>query len=237
MSYTVEDIKILRAKTSAGMALCKEALEASGGDMNKAVEYINGKSDAVSRLRDLTGAKIGLCKLALNDANNDFEKAVELVKERGWDNPVGDDADVKYEGIIDSYVHGIDKKLVATVEVICKTDFVAKNDGFRKFVHEIALQIAAMRPEYISSNEISQEKLQEMKDLFSRELKEEGKPENMIEKIVEGKISKYLEEKCLLNQKWFKDESKTIQNLLDDIIQTSGEPIVIRRMSLWELGK
>ena len=76
-----------------------------------------------------------------------------------------------------------------------------------------------------------------MKELFARELKEEGKPENMIEKISEGKLAKYLEEKCLLNQRWFKDESKTIQNLLDDVIQTSGEPIVIRRMSLWELGK
>lgn len=237
MSYTVEDIKILRAKTSAGMSLCKEALEASNGDMNKAIEYINGKSDAVSRLRDLTGAKIGLCKLALNDTNNDFEKAVELIKERGWDNPVVENEDVKYEGIIDSYVHGIDKKLVASVEVICKTDFVAKNDAFRKFVHEVVLQIAAMKPEYISSNEISQDKLQEMRDLYARELREEGKPENMIEKIVDGKISKYLEEKCLLNQKWFKDDSKTIQNLLDDIIQTSGEPILIRRMLVWELGK
>src|SRR6185369_15354671 len=121
MSYTIEDIKTLRAKTSAGMSLCKKALEASKGDMVKAVEYINSRSDVVSRLRNLTGCKIGLCKLALEDANNDFEKAVEIINERGWNDPVGNDTSEKAEGIIDTYVHGQDKRLVSIVEVNCKT--------------------------------------------------------------------------------------------------------------------
>ncbi|KKR06358.1 MAG: Elongation factor Ts [candidate division WS6 bacterium GW2011_GWF2_39_15] len=237
MAYTLDDIKMLRAKTSAGMALCKEALESSKGDMEKAVAYINSKSDVVSRLRNLTGAKIGLCKLALEDAGNDFEKAVEIINERGWNDPVGNDTSEKTEGIIDAYVHGIDKRLVSVVEVTCKTDFVARNDGFKAFVHEIALQVAAMKPAYISKEAIPQEKIDELKVLFERELKEEGKPENMLGKIVEGKFSKYYSENCLLEQKWFKDESKTIKSLLDEHIQKLGEPLAIRRIMIWELGK
>ena len=106
---TVDDIKTLRAKTSAGMVLCKEALVKSDGDMKKAVEYINERSDVIGRLHSLTGAKIGLCKLAYEDAEKDFEKAVELIKERGWDDPVAGDTDGKAEGVIDAYVHGTDR--------------------------------------------------------------------------------------------------------------------------------
>ena len=237
MSYTLDDIKALRAKTSAGMALCKEALENAGGDMQKAVEYINSKSDVVSRLRNLTGAKIGLCKLALEDAGNDFEKAVAIINERGWNDPVGNDTSEKAEGMIDAYVHGLDKRLVSVVEVTCKTDFVARNEEFKAFVHEIALQVAAMKPTYVSREQIPQEKIEELKALFARELKEEGKPENMLEKILEGKFAKYYAEHCLLDQKWFKDESKTIQGLLDENVQKMGEPLAIRRIMVWELGK
>lgn len=236
MSYTTDDIKTLRARTSAGMSLCKEALEASNGDMNKAVEYINSKSDAVSRLRDLTGCKIGLCKLALEDAGNDFEKAVAIINERGWNDPVGNDTSDKAEGIIDAYLHGQDKRLASIVEVNCKTDFVARNEQFKVFVHEIALQVAAMKPEFVSESSISQEKRDQLMSIFKRELNENIKPE-MVDKILEGKFAKYYEEKCLLNQKWFKDESKTIQNLLDEAVQALGEPLVIKRIALWELGK
>ncbi len=237
MSYTLDDIKALRAKTSAGMALCKEALESSGGDMQKAVDYINSKSDVVSRLRNLTGAKIGLCKLALEDAGNDFEKAVEIINERGWNEPIGNDTSEKAEGMIDSYVHGLDKRLASVVEVTCKTDFVARNEEFKSFVHEISLQVAAMKPTYVSKENVPADKVAELKDLFSRELKEEGKPEAMWEKIMEGKFSKYYAEHCLLEQKWFKDESKTIRALLDENIQKLGEPLQIRRIMIWELGK
>lgn len=236
MSYTLDDIKMLRAKTSAGMALCKEALEFAKGDMSKAVEYINSKSDVISRLRNLTGVKIGLAKLALEDAGNDFEKAVEIIKERGWDEPIGNDTSEKVEGVIDSYVHGIDKRLMSAVEVTTRTDFVARNDEFKKFVHELALQVAATKPTFVSRDSISKERKKELQDLFERELKEEGKPEKMWDKIIEGKFNKYYEEHCLLDQKWFKDETKTIQGLLDENIQKLGEPLVVRRIMLWELG-
>ena len=237
MSVSIEDIKNLRAKTSAGMALCKEALEESDGDMTKAIEYINKKSDVVGRLHNLTGAKIGHCKLAFADADNDFEKAVELIKERGWNDANSDEPEAKKEGIIEVYTHGTEKRLVALVEIQCKTDFVASNEDFRNFAHEIALQVAAMKPEYVSKESIPEEEVAKMKELFVEELKSENKPEAMIEKIVEGKFNKFYEEKCLLQQKWFKDESKTISALLDEAIQKLGEPLVIARVLVWEVGK
>jgi elongation factor Ts len=237
MAVSIEDIKKLRAMTSAGMALCKEALVASNGDFDKAVEYINKKSDVISRLRNLTGVKIGLAKIALQDAGQNFEKAVEIIKERGWDEPVGNDTTQTMEGIIDAYVHGIEKKSVSLVEVVCKTDFVARNDDFRAFVHELALQVAAMKPQFISEKDIDEKKLKELKSIFKREAEEEKKPKAMMKKIVEGKLSKYYQEHILLNQKWFKDESKTIKNLLDEATQKMGEPLQIRRILFWELGK
>jgi elongation factor Ts len=239
MTYKVkvEDIKSLRAKTSAGMALCKEALAKSDGDMDKAVEYINKHSDAISRLRNLTGAKIGLCKLALQEAGKDFEKAVEIIKERGWDEPIGEDLGEKVEGVIESYVHGKEQKLAALVEVRCKTDFVARNEDFRKFAHEVVLQVAAMKPQYVSKEDVPESTLAQLKELFTKEAKMEGKPENIIEKIVEGKMEKFYSEKCLLEQKWFKDEEKTIGDLLSNAIQKIGEPIEIARFILWEVGQ
>lgn len=233
---TVEDIKALREKTSAGMGLVKEALVSSDGDMKKAIDYINERSDVIGRLRDLTGAKIGLCKIAYEEAGKDFEKAVEIIKERGWDEPIEGDPDKKYEGIIDAYVHGSDKRLVALVEVSCKTDFVAKNEEFRSFVHEVVLQVAAMKPEFVSRDSIDEKEIESLRDTFTKEVVAEKKPKEMIEKIVEGKLNKYFAEKSLLDQKWFKDESKTIKDLLDEATQKMGEPLTIRRILLWELG-
>jgi elongation factor Ts len=235
MGVTVEEIKNLRAKTSAGMALCKEALVKTEGDMEKAVEYINKRSDSINRLRNLTGAKIGLCKLAFEEAGKDFEKAVELIKERGWDEPIGEEIGEKSEGIIEAYVHGKEQRLAALVEVKCQTDFVARNEDFRALAHELVLQVAAMKPEYISKEDIAEGKLNELKELFKREADSEGKPKEITEKIVEGKLNKYFEEECLLEQKWFKDEGKTVSNLIEEGIQKLGEPITVSRILVWEL--
>jgi elongation factor Ts len=232
----IEDIKQLRAKTSAGMALCKEALEKSDGDMDAAIEYINERSDVIGRLHNLTGAKIGLCKLAFEEANKDFEKTVDLIKERGWDEPIEPECEVG-NGIIDSYLHGTDQKLASLVEVKCKTDFVAKNEEFKEFVHELSLQVAAMKPQYISKDDISEEDKKELEETFRKETEAEGKPEKILPKIVEGKLNKYYQENCLLEQKWFKDESKTIRNLLDEAMTKLGEPLEVRRILYWEFGK
>ena len=235
MKAKIEDIRLLRAKTSAGMALCKEALEKTNGSMEQAIEYINERSDVINRLHNLTGAKIGLCKVAYEESGKDFEKAAEMIKEKGWDEPI-ESEEFEGEGIIEAYVHGKDQKLVSLVEVTCKTDFVARNEKFREFSHEVALQVAAMKPEFISESDLGEEKVNELKALFRKEAEVEGKPESIIDGIVEGKLKKYLSEKCLLEQKWFKDESKTIKNLLDDIVQQLGEPIAIRRIMIWEFG-
>lgn len=237
MGISIEDIKLLRAKTSAGMGLCKEALTKSDGDMQKAIEYINSRSDVINRLHNLTGAKIGHCKLAFEESEKDFEKAVALIKERGWDEPIEEECCSVGEGIIETYVHGKEQKLVSLVEVTCKTDFVARNEDFRSFVHELALQIAAMKPVYISKDLIPQEKLDEIKGIFQKEVEADGKPAEIAGKIIEGKLQKFYEEKCLLQQKWFKDESKTMQNLLDESISKLGEPLEVRRFLIWEFGK
>lgn len=237
MGITIEDIKLLRAKTSAGMGLCKEALTKSGGDMQKAIEYINSRSDVINRLHNLTGAKIGHCKLAFEESGKDFEKAVALIKERGWEEAIENECATVGEGIIETYVHGKEQRLVSMVEVTCKTDFVAKNEDFRTFVHELALQIAAMKPVYISKESIPTEKLDEIKDIFQKEVEGEGKPAEIAGKIIEGKLEKFYQEKCLLEQKWFKDESKVMRNLLDEAISKLGEPLEIRRFLIWEFGK
>ncbi len=236
MSVSIDDIKKLRAKTSAGMGLCKEALSKSDGDMKKAIEYINKRSDVIGRLHNLTGAKIGLCKLALEETGKDFEKSVELIKERGWDEPIEPDCEIG-NGVIETYLHGVDQRLVSLVEVGCKTDFVAKNDEFKSFVHELALQVAAMKPKFVSKDSIPKEKIAELTDMFTKEAQAEGKPKNMSPKIVEGKMNKYLSENCLLEQKWFKDESKTMRNLLDESITKMGEPLEVRRIRVCEFGK
>lgn len=236
-SYTAKDIMELRAKTSAGIGLCKEALEKSDGNIQKAVEYINSKSDVVNRIYTLTGAKLGLIKIALKDAEHDFEKAVQIIKERGWENEnVADDTEKpKREGAIGIYLHGTDKKTATMVEVNCLTDFVAKNEKFLEFIDELAKQVAAMKPEYVSKESVPAEKVEEMKELFNRELEEEGKPAEIREKIVQGKLEKFFEERCLLQQKWFKDDSKTMQNLLDETTGQLGEPLTVARMILWQM--
>lgn len=232
-----KDIMALRRKTSAGIALCKEALESSKGDMEKAIKYVNEHSDVVSRLHNMTGAKVGLCKIALADSDQDFEGAVAIIKERGWDSAPVEADDGTGEGMIGTYVHGTDRRTVALVEVSCLTDFVAKNDQFVDFCNTLAMQAAAMKPEYVSKEDVPKKKLKELTELFKREAKEEGKPANMMDKIVEGKMDKFYSEKCLLEQKWFKDDSKRIQNLVDEAIGGLGEPLVVKRVLVWEFGK
>ncbi len=234
---TAKDIMALRAKTSAGIALCKEALVASDGDMEKAVKYINERSDVVSRLNQVTGAKIGLCRMAIQDAEQDYEKALKIINDRGWAQDSVEVEDDRGEGIIGTYVHSTDHKTVALVEVSCITDFVSRGVIFRELAAEMAKQVAAMKPTFVSRDTVPQEKLDELKDLFEREVKEEGKPEHIIPTIIEGKFNKFYAENCLLEQKWFKDESKTMKEVLDEAIGSTGEPIKIERILTWEFGK
>lgn len=239
-NISVDQIKELRAKTSAGISLCKEALAKCKGDMEKAIDYVNERSDVISRLHNETGAKIGLCKIAYNEAEKDFQKAVEIIKERGWaDDSAMEDAklDGPKDGIIEAYIHGTDRKTVSLVELTCTSDFVSRNETFREFAHEVALHVAAMKPKFVSRDSVSETDLAQLKDLFNKEVEAEGKPENIREKIVEGKLSRYFEDNCLLEQKSIRNPEKTIKNMLDELIGKVGEPVTIRRILVWEFGK
>jgi len=234
----IEDIKLLRAKTAAGVGLCKEALEATDGDRDKAVAYVNERSDVISRMYNETGAKIGLIKIAMEQAENDFEKAKQIIIDNGWaKGPVSDGVDKPKEGLIEAYVHGQEQKTVSLVEITCSTDFVARNEVLRDFAHEIALHVAAMNPKYVDRDSIPEDELESMKKLFAEEVKAEGKPENIVDKIVEGKLNKFYAENCLMEQKSIKDESKSIKNLVDETIGKVGEPIKIRRILCWKFGE
>lgn len=239
MAYkpSVEDIKKLRKKTQAGMALCKEALKKSEGDMEKAMEYVNERSDVVSRLYNLTRAKIIHCRLAFEEAEKDFEKALEIIKERGWEGDTIEDPSEEKDGVLGTYVHSIGQKLVAVVEVFCDTDFVSQHEDFQKLAHELAQQVAAMGAEYATPDDVPEEAIEQIKDNVKNSGEFDDKPKKVVEKILEGKIEKFYEEKCLTKQKYFKNDEKTIRNLIDEAISTLGEKIYVGKIYRIELGK
>lgn len=238
MAITTDQIKQLRAKTFAGLALCKEALQKNKGDMDKAIEYVNERSDVVGRLYNLTGAKIIHCKLAYEDADKDFEKAVEIIKEKGWEgdiNACGDDT--KREGVLGVYHHGTDKKIVGVVELFCDTDFVARNEAFQQLAQELAMQVVATNPKYGDKDSVPEDVTEAEKKMLMKSDDVKGKPEKIVEKIVEGKMKKFYEDNCLLEQVYFKDDSKIVRNLVDEAILTLGEKINVGKVYRIELGK
>lgn len=233
----MKQIMELRGRTAVGLGLCKEALQASGGDMEKAVKYINDRSDVVSRLHATTRAKILLCRLAYKESGKKFDRAVEIIKERGWGAVPGSDEDKNFEGVIEAYMHGTDHKMISLVELTCKTSFVAKSEKFREFAHAVALHVAATKPNYVSSDDIGKDKIKEMKEVFKAEFKDSKKPEDIVNKIIDGKMEKFYSEQCLLDQAWLRDESKTVKNKLDELIGQVGEPVKIRRILIWKFGE
>ncbi len=197
MSITASEIAKLRATTGAGMLDCKAALEETGGDQEKAVDWLRKK---------------GVMKAA---------------KRAGK---------VAADGMVGSYIHA-GGKIGVLVEVNCETDFVAKTDSFKALVTDIALHIAAAAPKYLSRTEVPAEALEREKQVHRDQLATEGKPADMIEKIVEGKMAKYYGEVCLLEQKFVKDDTKTIEQLLGEKTGEIGEKIAVRRFTRYELGE
>ena len=190
----------------------------------------------VAELREKTGLGMMECKNALVEANGDESKAMETLKKKGLAK-VAKRADRETNnGIIESYVHA-NGKVGVMVEVLAETDFVAKNDEFKAFAHDVALQIAAMKPKYIQPSEIPADELAEEKEAYKAEMASSGKPADIIEKIVEGKLGKFYSEVCLLNQPYVKDDSKTIEDLLTDLIAKIGEKIVVARFCRFEIGE
>lgn len=192
--------------------------------------------DQIKALREQTGVGILDCRKALEDANGDYDLALENLRAKGLATAAKRADREAFEGTVELYSHG-DGRVGVMVEVNCETDFVARSEEFRAFAHEIALQIAAAAPEYIRAEDIPDETLELKRKIVLEQSIEEGKPENIAEKIVEGRIKKYIEEVCLLNQEYIRDDNLTIEQLLLQNIASTGENIVIRRFERWELGE
>lgn len=190
----------------------------------------------ISKLRAQTGAGMLDCKKALDEANGDFQKAIEILRKKGIAKAAKRAGKIAAEGKVASYIHA-GGKIGVLVEVNSETDFVARNEQFSALVQDIAMHIAASSPKYLSREEVFVEEIEKEKDVYREQLKNEGKPAEMIEKILEGKLGKWYQEICLLEQKFVKDEDKTIEQLLQEKTAEIGEKISIRRFVRYELGE
>ena len=195
-SVSMEQIKELRQRSGAGISSCKKALEETGGDMAKAVEYLQKK---------------GLAK----------------AKAKGKE---------AREGIVHGYIHP-GGRVGVMVEVNCNTDFVARTEDFTDFAENVAMQIAAMSPLWVDSESVPEDALAKQKEIFGEQAKASGKPEKVIDKIVEGKIRKWYSEVCLLSQPYVQDDKQTIDDLRGSLISKTGENIVVSRFVRYELGE
>lgn len=189
----------------------------------------------IAELRAKTGLPMMEVKSALIEAKGNEEEAIKILRSRGL-SKIEKRADKETKsGLIEAYVH--DGKIGVLVEVLTESDFVAKNADFKSFVHELTLQIAATNPKYVSSNDISPEELARIKEELVGEAKDLGKPSDIAEKMVEGKLNKYYAEVCLLSQPYIKDEDKSIGDLLVDLVAKIGEKIIVLRFVRYELGE
>jgi elongation factor Ts len=190
----------------------------------------------VNELRKVTGAGLMDCKKALTETGGDQEKAVDYLRKKGLAAAAKKAGRIASEGLVGSYIHA-GGKIGVLVEVNCETDFVAKNENFQSFVKDIAMHIAAASPQYVRREEVSADLLEREKDIYRSKAKETGKPDNIIEKIVEGQIGKFYADICLLEQSYVKDPDKTIQAYLNETIASIGENISIRRFARFALGE
>lgn len=189
----------------------------------------------VKELREKSGAGMMDCKKALTETNGDMDKAVDFLREKGLASVAKKSSRIASEGLVESYVHG--GRIGVLVEVNSETDFVAKNEEFQNFVKDIAMQIAAVAPKYVSREEVPAEEVEHEKNVLTEQARSENKPEHIIEKMVEGRLEKFYEEICLLDQDFIKDSDKKIRDILNDLIAKIGENIKIRRFVRFEVGE
>ncbi|MDD9270317.1 translation elongation factor Ts [Paenibacillus sp. GCM10023248] len=190
----------------------------------------------VKELREKTGAGMLDCKKALEEANGDLTKAGEILREKGLSAAANKAGRIATEGAVESYIHA-GGKVGVLVEINCETDFVGKTDQFKAFCRDIAMHIAAASPSYVRREEVPTEALEKEKEILRNQALNEGKPEKIVDKMVEGRIGKYYEEYCLMEQPFVKDPDKTIEQLLNEKIATIGENISIRRFVRFALGE
>lgn len=190
----------------------------------------------VKELRERTGAGMMDCKKALEATNGDIEKAIDELRTKGLAKAAKKAGRVASEGLVVSYIHG-GGRIGVLVEVNCETDFVAKTDEFKQLAYDIAMQIAAANPEYLNRESVPEEVINHEKEVLRAQALEEGKPEKIIDKMVEGRLEKFYKENCLLEQEFIKDPDKTVQELIHEHIAKMGENITVRRFVRYEVGE
>ena len=193
-------------------------------------------AETVKELRERTGAGMMDCKKALIEKNGDIEKAIEYLREKGLAAAAKKAGRIAAEGTVEAYIHG-QGRIGVLVEVNCETDFVAKTPAFRALAKDIALQIAASKPEYVAKEDVPQEIIDREKDILRKQAINEGKPENVVNRMVEGRIEKYYKEACLLEQPYIRDPETTVSQLITASVAKIGENIKVRRFSRFELGE
>lgn len=192
--------------------------------------------DMIKELREKTGCGIMDCRTALQNANGDIEQALEVLREKGLKTAAKRADRVASEGRIEVYTH-TEGRLVVMVEVNCETDFVGKSPAFRELAHELALQIAAASPKYIAETDIPEETIAEETRAVTERARDEGKPDTIIPRIIDGYMKKFKDENVLLNQKYIRDETKTVADIINDKVSALGENIIVRRFVRWTLGE
>lgn len=192
-------------------------------------------TEMIKELREATGCGVLDCRAALRDADGNFDKATDILREKGLAKAAKRASREASEGVIEVYTHG-EGRLAVMVEVNCETDFVGRSPDFLNLAHELALQIAAANPLYLTEEDIPQSALDREGQIAEARAKEEGKPEKIVPMIVEGYLKKYKEETVLMNQAYIRDGSKTVKGMIDELVAKMGEKIVVRRFTRWELG-
>jgi elongation factor Ts len=193
-------------------------------------------AELVMQLRQRTGAGVLDCRKALEEAEGELDRAEQILRERGLAKAASRAGRLAQDGIVDLYSHG-EGRLGVMVEVNCETDFVARTAEFRHFAHEIALQVAASAPRWLSSAEVPAEVMERERELARQQAIGDGKPEQVIDQIVEGRLEKFLDDHCLLRQPYVRDEEKSINEMVQQMILSTGENVTIRRFQRWEVGE
>ena len=193
-------------------------------------------TEMIKELRAATNAGVLDCRKALTEADGDYQKAVDWLREKGMATAAKRADREASQGTVELYSHG-GGRVGVMVEVNCETDFVARSDKFRELAHELALQIAASAPRFLSAEEIPAEVLEHEAEIARTRAKEEGKPDNILEKIVNGRLEKFKDEVVLSRQTYIRDESVTVEKLILEAVAAIGENIVVRRFQRWELGE
>jgi elongation factor Ts len=194
------------------------------------------KAELVKELRQRTGIGMMECKQALKESKGDIDKAIVILRKKGYARAQGKRSRETAEGVVGSYIH-LNGKIGVLLEVNCESDFVARNDEFKELVRNIAMHIAAANPKYVSSEDISPEILEQEKDIIKEQFKDSKKPPEIVEKIIQGKLGKFYQEVCLLDQPYIKDDKVSVKQLVASYIAKFGENIQISRFARYELGQ